>query len=141
AHGGQILLSAATEEQVRASLPGGVTLRDLGSHRLKDLQQPEHLFQLVHADLPGEFPPLRSLEAFSHNLPRQLTSFVGREKEMAEVRQLLAEAALLTLTGAGGCGKSRLALQVAAEVVDAYAGGVWLVGLAALTDADLVPQV
>src|SRR5204862_4100040 len=104
------------------------------------LQQPERVFQLLHPELPAEFPPLRSLEAFAHNLPVQLTSFVGREREMAEVKRLLATAHLLTLTGSGGCGKTRLALQVAAEVAEQFADGVWLVELAALTDAALVPQ-
>src|SRR5205814_8595526 len=107
---------------------------------LKDLQQPEHVFQLLHPDLPNDFPPLRSLEAFAHNLPRQLTSFIGREREMAEIRRLLSTTSLLTLTGAGGTGKTRLALQVAAELVEAYADGVWLVELAALADPALVPQ-
>src|SRR5439155_4023024 len=87
-----------------------------------------------------EFPPLRSLEAFSHNLPVQLTSFIGRERDMAEVQRLLATTHLLTLTGSGGCGKTRLALQVAAEVAEQFAEGVWLVELAALTDSALVPQ-
>jgi predicted ATPase len=115
-------------------------VRDLGSHRLKDLQQPEQVFQFLHADLPAEFPPLRSLEAFAHNLPRQLTSFVGRERAIEEVKRLLATTSLLTLTGAGGCGKTRLALQVAAEMADELPDGVWLVELAALTDPALLPQ-
>jgi predicted ATPase/class 3 adenylate cyclase len=140
AHGGQVLLSQAIADPVREHLPAGTSLRDLGSHRLKDLQQPEHLYQLLHPALPADFPPLRSLEAFAHNLPRQLTNFIGREKEMAEVKQLLATTSLLTLTGSGGCGKTRLALQVAAEVLETYAEGVWLVELAALADPALVPQ-
>jgi hypothetical protein len=131
---GQILLSQATADLVRAALPAAAALRDLGAHRLKDLGQPEHLFQLVHPELPSEFPPLRSLEAFAHNLPRQLTSFIGREREMAEVKRLLATTALLTLTGSGGCGKTRLALQVAADLVEEFSDGVWLVELAALSD-------
>jgi predicted ATPase/class 3 adenylate cyclase len=140
AHGGQVLLSRATQELVRDHLPVGVSLRDLGSHRLKDLQLPEQIFQLLHHDLPANFPPLRSLEAFAHNLPRQLTRFIGREREMAEVKRLLATTALLTLTGAGGCGKTRLSLQVAADLLEEYADGVWLVELAALTDPALVLQ-
>src|SRR5213078_1811816 len=111
-----------------------------GSHRLKDLQQPEHLFQLLSPALPADFPPLRSLEAFAHNLPRQLTTFIGREREMAEIRRRLSTTSLLTLTGSGGCGKTRLALQVAADLVEAYADGVWLVELAALADPALLPQ-
>jgi predicted ATPase/class 3 adenylate cyclase len=139
-HGDQILLSAATAEAARAALAAGASLRDLGSHRLKDLQQPEHLFQLLHPSLPAEFPPLRSLEAFAHNLPAQLTSFIGREAAIAEVKQFLATTRLLTLTGSGGCGKTRLALQVAADLLEVYADGVWLVELAALGDPALVPQ-
>jgi len=139
-HGGQILLSSATERVVYESLPEGVRLRALGSHRLKDLQQPEHVYQLVHPALPQEFPPLRSLQAFANNLPIQLTSFVGREREMAEVKRLLSTARLLTLTGPGGCGKTRLSLQVAADLLESYPEGVWLVEMAPLGDPDLVPQ-
>jgi predicted ATPase/class 3 adenylate cyclase len=139
-HGGQILISQGTADLVREALPETAALRDLGTHRLKDLAEPEHLFQLVVASMPGDFPPLRSLEAFAHNLPRQLTRFIGREREMAEVKRLLGEAALLTLTGSGGCGKTRLALQVAADLLEEYPDGVWLVELAALADPALVPQ-
>jgi predicted ATPase/class 3 adenylate cyclase len=140
AHGGQMLLSLATEEEARDALPEGASLRDLGVHRLRDLARPERIFQLLHPDLPADFPPLRSLEAFAHNLPVQLTSFIGREGEIAEVKRLLATARLLSLTGSGGCGKTRLALQVAADLVEEHEDGVWLVELAALTDAVLVPQ-
>jgi class 3 adenylate cyclase len=140
AHGGQVLLSHATADLVRESLAPEIGLRDLGAHRLKDLQQPERVYQLLHPALPADFPPLHSLEAFTHNLPRQLTSFIGREREMAEVKQLLTTTCLLTLTGSGGCGKTRLALQVAADLVEEYPDGVWLVELAALTDPVLLPQ-
>ncbi len=140
AHGGQTLVSETTALLLQDSLPAGTSLRTLGRHRLKDLAQPQEVFQLLHPSLPAEFPPLRSLESFSHNLPGQLTSFIGREPEMAEARRLLGQTRLLTLTGMGGEGKSRLALQVAAEAVDAYADGVWLVELASLSDPDLVPQ-
>src|SRR5207302_1919312 len=127
------------QELARDHLPAGASLRDLGVHRLKDLQ-PERVFQLLHAALPTDFPALRSLEAFAHNLPAQLTSFIGRAREMAEVKRLLTRTRLLTLAGAGGCGKTRLALQVAARVLDAYPNGVWLGELAALADPALVPQ-
>jgi predicted ATPase/class 3 adenylate cyclase len=140
AHGGQVLLSSVTQELVRGHLSQGLSLRDLGAHRLKDQLEPEHIFQLLHPDLPADFPPLRSLQAFVHNLPRQLTSFIGRDGEMAEIKQLLSKTALLTLTGAGGCGKTRLALQVAADVLEEFEEGVWLVELAALADSTLVPQ-
>jgi predicted ATPase/class 3 adenylate cyclase len=140
AHGGQVLLSRAVCDPVKDQLPPGVGLRDLGEHRLKDCQQPERLSQLLHPELPGDFPALRSLEAFAHNLPAQLTSFIGREHDMTEVDRLLGTTRLLTVTGSGGCGKTRLALQVAADLVEAYAHGVWLVELAALSDPALVPQ-
>src|SRR5262249_34085723 len=89
AHGGQVILSQTTCDLVREHLPAGASLRDLGSHRLRDLQRPAHLFQLLHPALPADFPALRSLEAFAHNLPAQLTSFVGREQQMAGVKQFL----------------------------------------------------
>jgi predicted ATPase/class 3 adenylate cyclase/Tfp pilus assembly protein PilF len=139
-HGGQTLLSQTTAALAREELPAGVSLRDLGAHRLKDLQRAEPIFQLVHPELPAEFPPLRSLEAFAHNLPVQLTRFIGRERESAEVKRLLSTAYLLTLTGAGGCGKTRLALQVAADLTGEHGNGVWLVELASLSDPALVAQ-
>jgi predicted ATPase/class 3 adenylate cyclase len=139
-HGGQILLSQRTHDLVAPLLPVGVSLRDMGAHRLKDLLHPEHLFQVVIEDLPAEFPPLKSLSAHPNNLPLQLTSFIGREREMDEVKQRLTTTRLLTLTGTGGTGKTRLALQVAADLVEVYADGVWLVELAALTEPSLVPQ-
>src|SRR5207249_3653831 len=124
-HGGQVLLSLPTEELVRDELPEGVSLRPLGEHRLKDLVRPEQVFQLAHPELISTFPPLRSLEAFTHNLPVQWTSFIGREQEMPELKRLIPATPLLTLTGPGGCGKTRLALQVAADLLDAYPDGVW----------------
>ena len=133
-HGGQILVSKSTHRLLKDNLPPGVTLRDLGLHRLKDLQHVERLFQVVHASLPVDFPPLRSLDAFPNNLPTQLTSFIGREREIAEGKRLLAITRLLTLTGAGGCGKTRLAVHLAAEVLDDYQDGVWFIELAPLSD-------
>jgi predicted ATPase/class 3 adenylate cyclase len=139
-HGGQVLLSQTTRDLVEEALPDGVALRDLGEHRLKDLKRPEHVYQLVIADLPVDFAPLKSLDAHPHNLSIQLTSFIGREQEMARVKELLASARLLTLTGAGGAGKTRLALQVAADLIDEFPDGVWLIELAPLTDPALIPQ-
>jgi predicted ATPase/class 3 adenylate cyclase/DNA-binding CsgD family transcriptional regulator len=140
-HGGQILLSGTTRELVQSDLPEGTGLRDLGPHRLKDLAQPQHLFQLVAPGLANDFPPLKTLDTLPNNLPRQLTSFVGREREIGEVRRLLTTTSLLTLTGAGGSGKTRLALHVAADVLDQYPDGVWQVELASIADPTLVPQM
>jgi predicted ATPase/class 3 adenylate cyclase len=140
AHGGQVLVSQAVAALVGDRLPGGVALRDLGSVRLRDLALPERVFQLVHADLRRDFPALRSLEATPNNLPHPLTSFVGRETELAQVKDLLARSRLLTLLGVGGIGKTRLSLQVAADVIDHFPDGVWLVELATLHDPQLVPQ-
>src|SRR6185436_10945349 len=106
----------------------------------RDLNRPEQVFQALHPELPAEFPPLQSLDHFPNTLPLQLTSFIGREKEMAVVRDLLEKTRLLTLTGSGGCGKTRLALQVSVEVLEQYPQGVWLVELASLADPALVPQ-
>jgi predicted ATPase/class 3 adenylate cyclase len=140
AHGGQVLLSNPTAELVRGELPTDASLRDMSEHRLKGLLNPEHLWQLIAPDLRQDFPPLQSLNAIPNNLPVQLTSFVGREKEIAEVKRLLDTTHLLTLTGSGGAGKTRLSLQVAAEVIDDFAQGVWFVELAALGDPALIPQ-
>ncbi len=139
-HGGQILLSEATHGLIAKDLPAGIGLRDLGEHRLKDLAGPHRLFQIVAADLPADFPPLKSLDVLPNNLPVQLTSFIGREREKAEVKRLLSSTRLLTLTGSGGAGKTRLALQVAAEALEGFPDGVWLVELAVLSDPSLVPK-
>jgi predicted ATPase/class 3 adenylate cyclase/DNA-binding CsgD family transcriptional regulator len=138
AHGGQTVLSAATSDLVGDRLPEGVTLRDLGSHRLKDLGRPERVWQLCHPDLVNDFPSLRSLTTVVNNLPAQLTSFVGRDEELAELGRALEAARLVTLTGAGGCGKTRLALHAAAEVAERHPDGVWWVDLAPVSVADLV---
>jgi predicted ATPase/class 3 adenylate cyclase len=139
-HGGQILLSGVTLELARAEMGETLVVRSLGRHRLKDLAEPELLYELQYPGMASGFPPLRTLEFVPHNLPVQLTSFIGREREMAQVREQLAGTRLLTLTGTGGLGKTRLALQVAAELLEAYRDGVWLVELAALSDPALVPQ-
>jgi predicted ATPase/class 3 adenylate cyclase len=139
AHGGQVLVSSATAELVRPALPDGVSLRDVGKHRLKDLARPERIFQLAIDGLPAEFPPIRSLETPS-NLPTPRTSFVGREQEVARLAELLRGPGLLTLTGPGGSGKTRLALRVAGELLDDYADGVFFVELAPIIDPHLVPS-
>lgn len=139
-HGGQTLLSQTTCDLTSDFLPDAVSLRSLGAHRLKDLQAPEQVYQLLHDALHEEFPPLRSLDYLPTNLPRQISSFVGRQKEIAEVKRLVESSALVTLTGSGGSGKTRLGLQVAADLVDAYSQGVWLVELGVLSDTVLVPQ-
>ena len=138
AHGGQIVLSQAARDLVVDGLPPEVTLRDLGSHRMRDLDRPEQVYQLCHPELPDEFPPLRSLDASPNNLPVQLTSFIGRTAELDELRTLLDWTRLLTLTGSGGAGKTRLALQLAAEVSAAYPDGLWQADLAPVSDPGLV---
>ena len=140
-HGGQVLLSVEVADLLRDYLPADVTLRDMGRHRMKGLMQLEHLFQVVAPDLPAKFPLLASLDAFPNNLPLQLTSFVGREKEIAEVKRLLGTAHLLTLTGPGGTGKTRLSLQVAAEELSSFPDGVWFIELAPLADPSLAVQI
>ncbi len=140
-YGQQVLLSERTHDLSGARAPDGVTLRDLGEHRLKDLARPEHLFQAVIPGLPDEFPPLKSLDLHTTNLPSlELTSFVGREREMAEVKHLVTRSRLVTLMGSGGAGKTRLALQVAADLSDQFAKGVWLVELAPIDDPEMVVQ-
>src|SRR5215467_10543035 len=139
-HGGQVLLSQTTRDLVEHDLPAGVSLRDLGAHRLKDLQQKSHLYQLVIADLPADFPPLKTLDTHPNNLPVQLTPFIGREQELTAAQQLLRreDVRLLTFTGPGGAGKTRLSLQVAAEWSDRFADGVFFVNLAPVSDPALV---
>ena len=141
AHGGQVILSDATRSLVERALPRGVAIRDLGPHRLKDIAEPERLFELVIEGLPSDHPPPRTLDARPNNLPPQLTSFVGREEEIAEVLRLLQTARLVTLTGAGGTGKTRLALQAAAETLTDREHGAFFVDLSTVTDPTLVPAV
>jgi predicted ATPase/class 3 adenylate cyclase len=140
-HGGQVLVSETTRTQGGDTLPDRVTLRDLGRHRLKDIERPEHLYDLIIDGLPAEFPAIRTADARPTNLPPQPTSFVGREREVAEVASLLAETRLLTLTGPGGTGKTRLALKAAADHIDRFSDGVFFADLSPIVDPALVPSV
>jgi predicted ATPase len=140
AHGGQVLLSSSTARKVRDQMSAAGLLRDLGEHRLRDLAQAERVFQLVIPGLPADFPPLRSLGALSNNLPAQLNRFIGRRKEVAAVRRMLARNRLVTLFGPGGSGKTRLAQKAAGDVVDQYPGGVWFVDLSGVRPPSLVVQ-
>jgi len=139
-HGGQILISDATRIVLEQALPNGVTLKSLGEYRLKDLLRPERLFQVLHRDLLETFPPLRTLDAHPNNLPPQPTAFIGREKELTRTRAALLDEGvrLLTLTGAGGIGKTRLALQLAAEVIHQFRHGAFFVPLAHITDPRMI---
>jgi predicted ATPase/class 3 adenylate cyclase len=141
AYGGQVLVSTVTADLVREAFVAGVALRDLGEHQLRDLERPERIWQLVHPGLIVEFPPLSLVGPTRHNLPLQLTSFVGRVQELADIRGELAEARLLTLSGPGGVGKTRLALRVAELELDRNPDGVWLVELGQLQEPALVPQL
>jgi predicted ATPase/class 3 adenylate cyclase len=141
-HGGQVLLTQAVQQLTRSDVPHGATIESLGEYRLRDLLEPERVFQLLHLDLPADFPPLTSLQDRPNNLPLQPTPFLGREQEVRDVVALVRrpEVRLLTLTGSGGTGKTRLALQAAAEMLDDVADGVWFVSLASLSDPTLVPS-
>jgi predicted ATPase/class 3 adenylate cyclase len=139
-HGGQVLISQVTQELACDDLPKGTSLQDMGERRLKDLMRPEHIYQLNIAGLATEFPALKTLDKYRHNLPAQLTSFIGREKEIAEIKKALSEHRLVTLTGSGGAGKTRLSLQVTEDVLDSFPNGIWLVELAPLTEPSLIPQ-
>src|SRR5438876_1139479 len=140
AYGGQILVSEATHALVGGSLPSQLTLRDLGTHRLRDLARTERLFQLVVEGVPDTFPTLRTLDGTPNNLPTQLTSFVGRGEVVAQAKQLLQRSRLMTLTGPGGIGKTRLSLQVAAETFDQFPDGVYFVPLSAVRDPEVIPS-
>lgn len=137
-HGGQVLLSAVAAHAARDHLPSGSTLRDLGTHRLKDLTLPEHIFQLLHDDIPTEFPEVLTLDSRPHNLPLQTTAFLGRANELAAIQAMLESPAtrLLTIAGPGGAGKTRLGLQVGAEQLDRFRDGVFFVDLSAERDPD-----
>lgn len=135
AHGGQVIVSGPTAVLLRGVMPEGTELRDLGQHQLKDLVEPERVWQVVAPDLPASFPPLRSLASLPNNLPRQLTPLLGRDDVLAEIEALAAENPLVTLVGTGGVGKTRLALQAGADALERFDDGVWLVELALITDA------
>ncbi len=139
-HGGQVLLSRATRDLVGDALPTRAALRSLGIHRLKDLAEPVEVFQLTHPSLPADFPSLKSLDALANNLPVNTTRFIGREREVAEIRERVVAERLVTLTGMGGAGKTRLALQVAADLVDHFSDGVWLVEYGPVADPSMVAQ-
>ena len=140
-HGGQVLLSDAAQMLVRPRMPDGVELLDLRTHRLKDLNEPEHVWQLAIGGLPAAFPPLRSLDAQPNNLPVQRTSFIGRSRDVVEVKELLESHRLLTLVGSGGVGKTRLALQAGADLLDRFPDGVWLADLAPIGASELIGSV
>jgi predicted ATPase/class 3 adenylate cyclase len=141
AHGGQTIMSSSTWELVRDGLPDGITVRDMGEHRLKDLTRPEHVYQINVAGLPEHFPPLTSLDAIPNNLPIQLTELVGRSVELAEAEQLLARTRLLTIMGPGGAGKTRLAIQTAADTIADFPDGVFFIGLADINASSDIVQV
>ena len=140
AHGGQVLASQALAVLLADRLPAGVALRDMGTVRLRDLASPERVYQVTHSTLRQEFPALRSLSSTPNNLPQQVSSFIGRERESTEIRRALRKARLVTLLGAGGLGKTRMSLQTGADVMDDYPDGVWLVELAPVADARMVAQ-
>ncbi len=140
AYGEQILLSNTSADLLLGELPASVTLRDMKEHRLKGLLNPEHLWQAVAPGLAQDFPALQTLNSIPNNLPIQLTSFIGREKEIAEIKNLMEHNRLVTLTGSGGVGKTRHSLQVGAELLDVFTDGVWLVELAPVSDSELVPH-
>jgi len=139
-HGGQVLLSGATENLLRGMLPDGVDLLDMGRHTFKKIPQAVRVFQMIAPDLQRDFPPLRTFNILPNNIPTQLTSFVGREKELGDVKRLLKDTHMLTLIGPGGTGKTRLSIQAAKDVLSQYPDGVWLVDLAPILDPLQVPR-
>jgi predicted ATPase/class 3 adenylate cyclase len=140
-HGGQVLISSAVQELIEGSLPNGLSLVDLGLRRLKDLTQPEQVWQLTAAGLPSEFPPLNSLDARPNNLPVHVTALIGRERDLNDLKTLIGRHHLVTIAGSGGVGKTRVALQLGAELIDRFADGVWFADLAPITDPELVSSV
>lgn len=139
-HGGQILLSQTSADLLRDRLPENAELRDMGKRRLKDVVEPEQIYQLTVPDLPSEFAPLNAPGNFTHNLPTQLTSFIGREGEITALAQLLHDHRMVTLTGSGGCGKTRLSIQIASRVQENFPDGVWYIELAPIAEPELVSQ-
>jgi predicted ATPase len=139
-HGNQLLLSGATENLLRGGLPDGVDLHDMGRHNFKDVPQAVRVFQVNASGLQRDFPPLRTFDILPNNLPAQLTSFVGREKELEDVKRLLKDTHMLTLIGPGGTGKTRLSVRSARDVMNEYPDGVWLIDLAPILDSNLVPR-
>jgi predicted ATPase/tetratricopeptide (TPR) repeat protein len=140
-HGGQTLVSAAAAELADGNVPAGASLTNLGEHKLSDLAAPEQLFALTATDLPATFPPLRTLDVVPNNLARQLTPFLGRERELADIDALLDRSRIVTLVGAGGIGKTRISMQAAAEALDRFPDGAWLLEVAALTDPGVIYSV
>ncbi|MBC5825003.1 MAG: adenylate/guanylate cyclase domain-containing protein, partial [Candidatus Eremiobacteraeota bacterium] len=140
-HGGQVLLSDVTRGLVQSDLPAGTTFSDLGSHRLKDLALAEHVWQLNGADLPAQFPPLKSLDTQPNNLPIEKTTFVGRQRDLGLAKELIGRHHLVTLFGPGGVGKTRLALHVGAESLERYPDGVWFADFASISDPELVASI
>ena len=142
AHGGQVLLTQTTYELVQEDLQAGITLRDMGEYHLKDLHAPMHLYQVNAPDLQQNFPPIESSHTLPNNLPTQLTSFIGREREIDEIKGLLNTSRLVTLTGSGGTGKTRLSIEVGAQLLTNFANGVWLIELAPLAEpSQMIPAM
>ena len=139
-HGGQVLVSGVTADLVQGELPPQASLRDLGEHRLKDLARPEYVYQLLAPGLAADFPPLRSLDVAAEQSAAQLTTFVGRDAEVAEITALVENNPLVTLVGSGGVGKTRTSLQVAANLLDGSGDGVWFIELAPLSSGDYIPS-
>ncbi|MEO6834401.1 MAG: adenylate/guanylate cyclase domain-containing protein, partial [Candidatus Tumulicola sp.] len=141
AHGGQVLISSAVHERIKSDLPAGVSLVDMGARRLKDLTHPEQVWQVNVAGLPAEFPPLNSLDARPNNLPIQVTSLIGREQDLVDVRSLIGKHRVVTISGSGGVGKTRVALQAGADLIDRFDDGAWFADLAPIRDPELVASV
>ncbi|HET9906692.1 MAG TPA: adenylate/guanylate cyclase domain-containing protein, partial [Anaerolineales bacterium] len=142
AHGGQTLLTQTTYDLLQNELPDDVSLHDLGEHRLKDLRAPLRLYQVNAPDLQQDFPPIKSLDRQPNNLPAQLTSFVGREKEIDEIKSAISASRLVTLTGSGGTGKTRLSIETGMQLLPKFSNGVWLIELAPLSDeSQIIPAL